>query len=82
MKTNISVNSTLLRGHLDQKKRKISAEINIHVDTLRKKLSKPQDWRLKDLNKLCNALDIDVADIIIFEKSKEEGALDRNEGNT
>jgi len=38
----------------------------MHVDTLRNNLQCPGNWRLKDLNKLCQVLGLDPEKVVEF----------------
>ena len=62
----ITVDSAKLRGLTLGQSGRIGTEIDMHVDTLRNNLQCPGNWRLKDLNKLCQVLDLDPEKVVEF----------------
>ena len=67
----ITVDSAKLRGLTLGQSGRIGTEIDMHVDTLRNNLQCPGNWRLKDLNKLCQVLDLDPQTILLFQESEK-----------
>ena len=62
----ITVDNDRLRGKTVGQSEKIAEELDMHTDTLRRKLKNAGEWRLKDLNKLCQVLDLDPEKVVEF----------------
>ena len=66
----ISVDNVKISGiisndrNLSQKQ--ICADIDMHVDTLRERLRNPKSWRLKDINRVCDAIGLDPQQVLLF----------------
>ena len=67
----ITVDNDTLRGKTVGQSEMGAAELDMHTDTLRRKLRKAGDWRLQDLNILCWVLDLDIEEIVEFQDSEK-----------